>query len=81
MTKRNICHTVQCVPKTIDAIGDNVKQYRERRNWTVDQLADRAGIAPRTIARIEAGHDAQVSTLIAVAEALGTTLDSLRATD
>jgi transcriptional regulator with XRE-family HTH domain len=78
LTKRNICHTVQVVPKTIDT---NVKQFRERRGWTVDELAERAGIAPRTVARIEAGHDAQVSTFIAVAEALGTTLDALRATD
>ena len=54
-----------------------MQTLRKRRQWSRRELAERAGISTRTIARIEAGHDAQGMTFAAVAEALGTTITAL----
>lgn len=66
------------MPEQLDeAIAHNVREKRQRRGWSKEKLADLAGVSLRTVNRLEAGNDAQVSTLIKVAEALGTSIDGL----
>jgi transcriptional regulator with XRE-family HTH domain len=47
-----------------------VKAEREAAGLTQQALATTAGISMRTLARIEAGEDCNVSTLAALADAL-----------
>jgi transcriptional regulator with XRE-family HTH domain len=55
-----------------------VKEYRISLGWSPTELARRAGIAPRTVSRIEDGQPTYDYTLGAVAkafsEALGRTI-------
>lgn len=55
-----------------------LKEWRERRFLTQQQLADAAGVAPATIVRIEQGQvTPNFGTLRKLAAALGVTLDDL----
>ena len=47
------------------------QQYRERRKWTREQLAVRAGVTSRTVAHIESGRACTTTVLVKVAHALG----------
>ncbi|MBM2614791.1 helix-turn-helix domain-containing protein [Actinoplanes sp. LDG1-06] len=53
-------------------VGDRLRRLRTRAGLTQEQLSARAGIAPRTIQKLEAGQVAvpRVSTLARLAEAL-----------
>lgn len=55
-----------------------MKTMRGARNWTQDYLAERAGVSPATVFRAESGSRLPSSvSLIAIADAFGTTLDDL----
>ena len=58
-------------------IGMKIKKLREQRLWTQAQLAEFAGISDRTIRRIEAGENAEKTTLLLVLDALDTNIDEL----
>ncbi len=48
-----------------------LKQYREARGWTQEQLAEKVGFSRAYIARLEIGrHDPTLSTLERLAKAL-----------
>jgi len=48
-----------------------LKQYREARGWTQEQLAEKAGFSRAYIARLEIGrHDPALSTVEKLAKAL-----------
>jgi len=52
-------------------IGQNVKKIRKSRKWTQAQLAEKVGIEPVSIARIEAGTNfPKEENLAAIAETL-----------
>lgn len=51
--------------------GSGVSEARKALGWSQSELAERAGVSRPTVARIEAGQQVRVSTLNAVAEALG----------
>lgn len=55
------------MPK-IPSVGNVIRDEREKRAWTQEQLAEIAGIGPRTLQRVEAEHRASLETLRAVAE-------------
>jgi transcriptional regulator with XRE-family HTH domain len=52
-------------------LGTNVRRLREARGWTQAELAERAGVEPRTIQGLELGVSARLSTIVAVANVLG----------
>jgi transcriptional regulator with XRE-family HTH domain len=61
------------------AISSRIKQLRELRYMTQSDLADRAGVSPRTVYELESGRRArlQVKTMMLLAEALELSYESL----
>lgn len=58
-------------------IGQNIRQHREERHWTQEELAIVAGIDVRTIQRAENGQKLALETLKAIANAFEITIDQL----
>ena len=58
-------------------IGMKIKKLREQKLWTHAQLAEFADVSDRTIRRIEAGENAEKTTLLLVLDALDTNIDEL----
>lgn len=58
--------------------GENpIAVWRKHRGLSQQELADRVGVAQSNIARAEKGGDLRVSTLRAIAGALGCAMDDL----
>lgn len=60
-------------------ISDNLKRLREARNWSQTHLEQSSGISRAQISRLESEADSNptISTLVALATALGVTVDEL----
>lgn len=54
-------------------VGARIREARLAQGWNQERLAEKAGIGWRTVRRIEAGEGFHFDTLVAIAEALGTT--------
>lgn len=54
-----------------------IKEYKNERGLTVQQLADKAGISKRTLEDIIRRNDGTMSNIIKIADALNVTLDEL----
>lgn len=56
-----------------------IKEIREKQKMTQEQLEQKSGISRQTISAIENGRaeNVMVGTLLAIANALGTTIDDL----
>jgi len=60
------------------AIGDRVKQERQARRWTLDQLAEATGVSRRALVNVEQGAaNPSVGTLLRISDALGVGLPAL----
>lgn len=60
------------------AIGARVRQERTSRRWTLDQLADAAGLSRRMVINVEQGAaNPSVGTLLRLSAALGVGLPTL----
>ena len=60
------------------AIGDRVKVERQSRRWTLDQLAEVAGVSRRALVNVEQGFaNPSVGTLLRISDALGVGLPAL----
>jgi transcriptional regulator with XRE-family HTH domain len=60
------------------AIGTRVKQERQARRWTLDQLAEAAGLSRRMVVNVEQGTaNPSVGTLLRISDALGIGLPAL----
>jgi len=60
------------------AIGTRVRQERQVRRWTLDQLAAAAGVSRRMLINVEQGAaNPSVGTLLRLADALGVGLPAL----
>lgn len=60
------------------AIGARVKQQRQSRRWTLDQLAETAGVSRRMLVNVEQGAtNPSVGTLLRISDALGIGLPAL----
>jgi transcriptional regulator with XRE-family HTH domain len=57
-----------------EAAGARIRQARLAAGLTREQLAVHAGIASRTVTRVENGEDATMGTIIALADVLGLTI-------
>lgn len=52
-------------------LGEQLKALRLARNLDQKTLAERAGVSPRALRSLEAGHGSTLKTLISVLRALG----------
>lgn len=60
------------------AIGVRVKHERQSRGWTLDQLAEAAGVSRRMVINVEQGAaNPSVGTLLRISDALGIGLPAL----
>lgn len=60
------------------AIGVRVKQERQARRWTLDRLAEAAGVSRRMVVNVEQGAaNPSVGTLLRISDALGVGLPAL----
>ena len=60
------------------AIGARVRHERQVRGWTLDQLADAAGVSRRMVINVEHGDaNPSVGTLLKLSDALGVGLPAL----
>lgn len=60
------------------AIGGRVRQGRNSRGWTLDQLAERSGVSRRMLVSIEQGSaNPSIATLLLISDALGIGLPAL----
>ncbi|MGH9091773.1 MAG: helix-turn-helix domain-containing protein [Acidimicrobiales bacterium] len=60
------------------AIGARVRQERQARRWTLDQLAEVAGLSRRMLVKVEQGAaNPSVGTLLRISDALGVGLPAL----
>jgi transcriptional regulator with XRE-family HTH domain len=60
------------------AIGVRVRQERQSRRWTLDQLAEAAGVSRRMVVNVEQGAaNPSVGTLLRISDALGVGLPAL----
>ena len=59
-------------------IGERVRQRRHERRWTLDQLAEAAGVSRRMVVNVEQGAaNPSVGTLLRISDALGIGLPAL----
>ncbi|BBX71389.1 transcriptional regulator [Mycolicibacterium psychrotolerans] len=64
--------------KLATAIGARVRQERQRRGWTLDQLAGAASVSRRMVVSVEQGAvNPSVGTLLRLSDALGVGLPAL----
>lgn len=64
--------------RTLGAVGSRLKQLRQRRDITLSDLAEEAGISTSTLSRLEAGlRRPTLEQLLPLARAYGVTLDEL----
>jgi transcriptional regulator with XRE-family HTH domain len=56
------------------ATGIRLREARLAAGYSREQLAVRAGVASRTVTRVENGEDATMGTVAALAEVLGLTI-------
>lgn len=60
------------------AIGNRVRQERQFRRWTLDQLSEAAGVSRRMLVKVEQGvANPSVGTLLRLSDALGVGLPAL----
>ena len=60
------------------AIGGRVRQERQARGWTLDRLAEVAGVSRRMLVNVEQGTvNPSVGTLLRISDALGVGLPAL----
>jgi len=68
----------ESVDRTLDAVGPRLKQLRQRRDITLNDLAEETGISISTLSRLEAGlRRPTLEQLLPLARAYGVTLDEL----
>ena len=60
-------------------LGIQLRTLRNRRSWSVNDLALRAGLNPLSLRKIESGERRypRIDTMVKIAQALGVSLDDL----
>lgn len=63
-------------------VGARLRAARNDRGWTLDDLAERAGLSPSTLSRLESGkRQASLELLLPLTRQLGIRLDDLVSTE
>ena len=71
-------HVDQNTAAMASAIGNRVRRERQSRRWTLDQLAEAAGVSRRMLVKVEHGAaNPSVGTLLRLSDALGVGLPAL----
>ena len=66
------------VKRIFDQLGENIKLARLRRRYTMEQVADRAGITRATLQKVESGNPStSLETYVKVLFVLGLEKDLL----
>ncbi len=63
--------TPPAVARALSSLGRDLATWRKLRALTVVEVADRAGVSPDTVFRLEKGRGATLDTFLRVARALG----------
>lgn len=68
-----------CESTTLQAMRERLKELRNRRGWSQRDLAEKSGVDPATIGKLESGErdDIKASTLFALARALEVSMDQV----
>lgn len=70
--------TVMDINQTLDAVGPRLKELRQRRDLTLNELAAETGISVSTLSRLEAGlRRPTLEQLLPLASSHGVTIDDL----
>ena len=64
-------------PTDVAKLGRAVRAIRRERDLSQEALAERAGLHPNQVGRLERGTNVQVGTLLAVVDGLGVGLAEL----
>src|SRR6266508_1044454 len=71
-------HLADAAEEEARQIGLRIRELREKRNLSSKELAERAGITPQSLSRIELGrHDVVFTTLRRILAAMGCSLKDL----
>lgn len=63
---------------TLSETGERIRNYREKKNWTQDELARAVGLSRVVVTKIELGQRPVKSTeLMSIAQVLGVSVDDL----
>lgn len=57
--------------EALEEIGRRLRAVRLAQNLTVEEVAERAGIGPRTVLRIEGGEGSRLDNLVKLLRGLG----------
>ena len=64
--------------ETTAALGNNVREVRQRKKWTQQELADECGVSRPRISEIESGeYNPSVETIEKIAQKLGVSMARL----
>lgn len=62
--------------RELDRLGPRLRIARQERGWTLNELADRAGMSPSTLSRLESGkRQASLELLLPLTRQLGIRVD------
>jgi len=65
--------------RRVTTYGEKVRQFREEKSWTQEELTERAGLqSVRTVQRVEKNETQSPETLRAIAAAFNVDVDALR---
>ena len=64
--------------RELEQVGPRLRAARKARDWTLEQLAERAGMSPSTLSRLESGkRQASLELLLPLTRQLGIRIDDL----
>jgi 4-hydroxy-tetrahydrodipicolinate synthase len=70
--------TPDLVKNQLASFGANMKEQRLKRDWTLDELADRSGLSKPFLSRLEAGNrQASIAAVLTLSQVFGVSLAAL----
>jgi transcriptional regulator with XRE-family HTH domain len=64
-------HARTRTPEVLEELGRRLRRTRLAQNLTVEEVAERSGVSPRTILRIEGGEGSRLDMLVRLLRGLG----------